>query len=97
MEVCRAHLCVMPHAQATDLPIEIWSIIMQNMPSKGWRRARGFSRATNALRWPVVAAQMRTFFDIHGRVCVRELQLDRWSACHSLYLDLGQPLSGTMA
>ncbi len=60
------------------------------MPPKDWRKARGFCRATNALRRPFVAAQVCRLFDNHELVLLKQLQFDRWSACHSLYLDLGQ-------
>ena len=61
------------------------------MNPKEWAKACGFSRATFAMRWLFLAAEVRSqrMFGLGPRrVCMRQLQLDKWPACHSLCLSL---------
>ena len=61
------------------------------MDPSEWAMACGFSRATFAMRWRFLAAEVRSkrMFGLGPRrVCMRQMQLDRWLACHSLCLNL---------
>ena len=96
-------LRLLPHAQTMDLPVlslvEVWPIMRDYMPAKEWARACGTNRATYAMRRQLVAAEIHTCETIgrHDQDITRQLRLDRWPTCHSLFLNLHQLPEGFQA
>ena len=82
-------LTLLPHAQAMDLPSELWVVVSQCMTTRDWARACCTNRATYALRRLLVAAEVRGELGTHEGL-TRQLQHNRWPACHTLTLNLRQ-------
>ena len=71
------------HMQTVELPLDIWSAIRDELTFSEWAMACGTCRATRALCRPLVAAEV-----CGGRDLTEQLQLERWTGCHSLFLNL---------
>ena len=71
-----------------DLPAAVWGEIGRLMSVKDWAEACGTSRASFAARRQVLAAEVRSTNVKGGRVNLKQLQLERWPLCHSVFLNL---------
>ena len=78
------------HAQVTDLPPDVWSIVREDMNPTEWAIACGFSRESFAMRLKILVAELCSKHASHRHICMGQLQLDQWPACHSLNLNLWQ-------
>ena len=87
-------LFLLPYVQVMDLPTDVWGNIGRHMDFKEWAEACGTSRASYAARRQVLAAEVRSKAWKGGRVKIKQLRLNKWSFCHSLFLNL-QGLHGT--
>ena len=77
-----------------DLPTDVWGNIGRHMDFKEWAEACGTSRASYAARRQVLVAEVCSKAKKGGRVKIKQLRLNKWSFCHSLFLNL-QGLHGT--
>ncbi len=76
------------HMQTVELTLDIWAAIRDCVNSTEWAMACGTCRATRALSRPLVAAEVYNVSDDVEHDLNKQLQLDRWSGCHSLFLNL---------
>ena len=76
------------HAQAMDVPADIWGIVREKTPPTDWVKACGFSRESFAMQWKFLVAELCTKRAIHRRIRLGQLQLNEWHTCHFLYLNL---------
>lgn len=73
-----------------DLPPDVWGTIRLRMTSKEWAKACRTNRASFAMRWRAGLAKLRSKRAGHRHLCMGQLQLHRWRACHSLHLSMWQ-------
>ena len=80
----------MPHFGAPEgrLPVSVWGKIGEDLDIKEWAKACGINQAAYAARRPLVAAEVRSGLWDGKRVCMPQLQLEKWPGCHSLFLNL---------
>ena len=95
---------LLPHAQTMmDLHVlpmnDLWAVFRDCMSADEWAKACGTNRATYALRRPLVAAQLHACKTLgtNERDLIRQLQIDRWPSCHSLFLNLQRVPEGFQA
>ena len=72
--------------QVAYLPIEIWAMISKYMTDREWAVACGTCPTTYKLRQRFVAAKVIMMLNDIEQGLARQLQLDKWPACHSLCL-----------
>ena len=88
-------------AEIMDLYINAWGIVRQYMGLIDWGKACGTSRASYAMKHNVVLAFLpseRPVWGLEGlveRVCMEQLQLDRWPKCYFLCFNLQRLPKGT--
>ena len=68
--------------------MSIWGKIGEDLGVKEWAKACGINQAAHASRRPLVAAEVRSGLWDRKRVRMLQLQLKKWPACHSLFLNL---------
>ena len=71
---------------------DLWPVLKDCMTADDWAKACGTNRATYGLRRPLVAAQLHACKRVgtNEQDLIRQLQIDRWPSCHSLFLNLQQ-------
>ena len=74
--------------QAMALSADVWGIVREKMAPTDWAKASGFSRESHATQWRFVVAELFSRRAIHRHLCLGQLQLNEWRACHSLCLNL---------
>ena len=62
----------------------------EDMNPTEWAIACGFSRESFAMRLKILVAELCSKHASHRHICMGQLQLDQWPACHSLNLNLWQ-------
>ena len=75
--------------------MDIWGVINHFMTPKEFAKICSTSRASYAARQQLAVAEVRYEPSDDEQVYLRQLQLSRWPACHSLCINLGQ-LQDTM-
>ena len=86
---CPKHYTGLVHVQTVELPLDIWAAVREVLTLKQWAMACGTCHATYALSRRLIAAEVCDGLGYSdGRDLVKQLQLDRWSGCHSLFLQL---------
>ena len=74
--------------QTMDLPTDLWAFVRPGMNTTQWAKACGTSRAIHAFSRQLLAAEVRNEADNDEQALIRQLQLCKWPACHSLFLCL---------
>ena len=68
--------------------MDIWEIIKHSMTPREFAKICSTSRASYALRQPLVAAEVCYDTDDDEQVLLRQLHLSRWPTCHSLCVNM---------
>ena len=82
------HRTLLLKMQAMELPVGVWDKVGQALEVKEWAKSCGMSQAAYAARRSLVAAEVHSGFWDGEQICMSQLQLKKWLACHSLYLNL---------